>query len=105
MPPHNINFRINGILISLDADFLQLISSSRKVFFPSDLHFDYTAPFDFLLRDHTCLIEVLNFSVILDSVSFLFGKSLAVGEQLYTECVVTDVSENQKRKLTCNVCP
>ena len=44
------------------ADFLASISSSRKVFFPSNLHFDYTAPFDFLLRDHNCLIEVFSFN-------------------------------------------
>ena len=78
---------ITQIFASMASKFYQMQfpchSSSHEVLFPSDLHFDYKAPFNFMLRGHNCLIEGSNFKdlnfVFLDSVLFYFDKSLPVG--------------------------
>ena len=59
-----VDFRIDDILILSGADFWPGIDQfiTQGFFFPSDLHFDYTAPFDFLLRDQDCFIEVFSFN-------------------------------------------
>lgn len=70
---------------------------------PSELHFDYTAPFDFMLRDHNCLIEGFSFTdlnfVFLDSVSFNFE------ENRYPLGAVVDRMNKYRREMQVLKCP
>ena len=75
---HSRRFCIDWILISSRADFLALISSSRKVFFPS-LHSTFRL---FVAWPKFSASTDLNFQCYLGYSPFLRWQSLHVGRQL-----------------------